>query len=239
MVLAGTGYRAKQVRQGMITRILAIAAGAAFAGSVAFAHPGIIMSKGGLVTSVTRGSGLYLAPPLHDDGATVIFSNVANKYPLGLYFCCSGATISGPASQLGFQSWPAMQFTPATDISVTEIDAAVEWIEGTDAVDIDLYADAGGVPGTLLESFKATNLEGNAGCCAFAVGKDSKGIPITGGAPYWVAVTSDANGTDTFANWMFNSSDQLDSVPSAVNKGSGWVTNGAAVPAASFAVYGK
>jgi hypothetical protein len=223
----------------MITRILAAILGTALAGSVAAAHPGIIMSKGGQVTSFTRGSGLYLAPPPHDDGATVVFSNIAAKYPLGLYFCCSGATVSGPTSELGFQSWPAMQFTPSTDISVTEIDAAVEWIAGTDEVDLALYTDADGVPGTLLNSFTATNLEGNAGCCAFAVGKDSKGIPITGGTPYWVAVTSDANGTDAFANWMFNSSDQLDALPSAVNKGSGWVTNGGAVPAASFAVYGK
>jgi hypothetical protein len=38
---------------------------------------------------------------------------------------------------------------------------------------------------------------------------------------------------------MFNSTDQLDALPSAVNKGSGWVKNGGAVPAASFAVYGK
>jgi hypothetical protein len=223
----------------MITRILAAMVGAAFAGNVPSAHPGIFLSKGGQVTSVTRGSGLYVAPPQHQAGATIVFSNIATKYPLGLYFCCSGATISGPTSDLGFQSWPAMQFTPSADASVTEIDAAVEWIEGTDEVDIDLYADAGGVPGTLLKSFKATNLEGNAGCCGFAVGKDKQGIPLTGGTPYWVAVTSDANGTDTFANWMFNSSDQLDALPSAVNKGAGWVKNGGAVPAASFAVYGK
>jgi hypothetical protein len=223
----------------MIFRILAIAIGAALVGTFAFAHPGIIMSRHGEVTSFPRGSGLYAAPPKHDPGTTVIFSNVATKYPLGLYFCCSGATVSGPTSTLGFQSWPAMQFTPAADASVTEIDAAVEWIEGTDAIDIDLYADSGGLPGTLLKSFKATNLEGNAGCCAFAVGKDNQGIAITGGTPYWIAITSDANGTDTFANWMFNSSDQLDSLPSAVNKGAGWVTNGRAVPATSFAVYGK
>lgn len=223
----------------MSLRFLAVAVGTVLAGSAAVAHPGIILSKGGQVTSFTHGSGEYVAPPAHDAGASVIFSNVATKYPLGLYFCCSGATVSGPTSELGFQSWPAMQFTPAADASVTEIDAAVEWIEGADEVDIDLYADSGGVPGTLLKSFKATKLEGNAGCCDFAVGKDSQGIAITGGTPYWVAVTSDANGTDTFANWMFNSSDQLDALPSAVNKGSGWVKNGGAVPAASFAVYGK
>ncbi len=223
----------------MISRVVAAATAAALAGNIAVAHPGIILSKGGRVTSVTHGSGLYVAPPPHDDGATVIFSNVATRYPLGLYFCCSGATVSGPNSELNFQSWPALQFTPSANMSVTEIDAAVEWIAGTDEVDLDLYSDSGGLPGTLLKSFKASNLEGNAGCCGFAVGKDSQGIAVTAGTPYWVAVTSDANGTDTFANWMFNSTDQLDKVPSAVNKGSGWVSNGGAVPAMSVAVYGK
>jgi hypothetical protein len=223
----------------MVTRILAAMVGATLAGNVAIAHPGVILSKNGGITSVTRGSGLYVAPPPHNDGATVIFSNIGTKYPLGLYFCCSGATVSGPTSELGFQSWPAMQFTPSTDISVTEIDAAVEWITGTDEVDLDLYTDSGGVPGTLLKTFKATNLQGNAGCCGFAVGKDKEGISVTAGTPYWVAVTTATNGSDTFANWMFNSTDQLDKVPSAVNKGSGWVTNGGAVPAASFAVFGK
>ena len=69
--------------------------------------------------------------------------------------------------------------------------------------------------------------------------EDRNGIAVTGGTPYWVAVTTDANGTDTFASWEFNSTDQLDAVPSAVNKGAGWVTNGGAVPATSFAVYGN
>ncbi|HEY3637754.1 MAG TPA: choice-of-anchor R domain-containing protein [Rhizomicrobium sp.] len=223
----------------MITRILAGVAAAVLACNLAVAHPGIILSKGGQVTSVVSGSGIYVPPPTHDAGATVIFSNIATKYPLGLYFCCSGATVSGPNSELGFQSWPAMQFTPSADISVTEIDVAVQWLAGADEVDLDLYSDADGVPGTLLKSFKATDLVGNAGCCGFAVGKDKQGIAITGGTPYWIAVTSDAQGTDTFANWMFNSTDQLDKVPSAVNKGAGWVTNGGAVPAAAFAVYGK
>lgn len=213
----------------------------ALAGSAATASPvhGIMLSRNGWTTSVTRGSGIYLASPRHDDGATAIFSNIGVKYPLGLYFCCSGATISGPDSVLNFQSWPAMQFTPSTDAVVTEIDVAVEWISGTNEVDLGLYSDADGVPGTLLKLFRATGLESVGGCCSFAVGKDRQGIAVSGSTPYWVAVTTDTNAPDTFASWEFNSTDQLDALPSAVNKGSGWVTNGGAVPAASFAVYGK
>jgi hypothetical protein len=225
----------------MISRILIAAAAAALASSAAMAGPGhgIMLSKDGRITSIVRGTGIYAAPPRHDAGAKLIFSNIGKKYPLGLYFCCSGATISGPDSGLGFQSWPAMQFVPSINATVTELDVAVEWIEGTNEVDLGLYADAGGVPGTLLKTFTATDLQSDGGCCGLAVGKDKEGIPVVGGTPYWVAVTTDKNGTDTFASWEFNSTDQLDALPSAVNKGSGWVTNGGAVPAASFAVYGK
>lgn len=225
----------------MIPRFIAVVAVAVLAGSAAIASSvdGIMLSKDGRVTSIRRGSGIYTAPPAHDIGATVIFSNIGTKYRKGLYFCCSGATISGPDSVLQFQSWPAMQFTPSTDATVTEIDVAVEWISGTDEVDLDVYTDAGGVPGTLLKTFKATGLQFVGGCCSLAVGKDRKGIPIIAGTPYWIAVTSDANGPDTFGSWEFNTTNQLDAVPSAVNKGSGWVTNGGAVPAASFAVYGN
>jgi hypothetical protein len=225
----------------MIPKSIAVVAAAALAGSAAMASPvdGIMFSKDGRVTSFLRGSGIYTAPPSHDIGATVIFSNIGTKYRKGLYFCCSGATISGPDSVLQFQSWPAMQFTPSTDATVTEIDVAVEWISGTNEVDLDVYTDAGGVPGTLLKTFKTTVLQFVGGCCSLAVCKDRKGIPITAGTPYWIAVTSDANGPDTFGSWEFNTTDQLDAVPSAVNKGSGWVSNGGAVPAASFAVYGN
>ena len=84
---------------------------------------------------------------------------------------------------------------------------------------------------------KVTGLQGTGSCCSFVGAKVR--IPVTAGAHYWVAVTTDPGGTDTFANWAFNTTDQLDALPSAVNKGSGWVTNGGAVPAASFAVYGN
>jgi hypothetical protein len=169
----------------------------------------------------------------------VIFSNIAVKYPMGLYFCCSGATVAGPASPLGAQSWPAMQFTPAADATVKEIDVAVQLISGADVVDIALYDDAGGLPGKLLAKFKVRGFGNIGGCCGLSVGKDATGIAIKGGVPYWVALISDKAGPDAFANWAFNSTDQLDALPSAVNKGTGWLHNGGAVPAASFAVYGQ
>jgi hypothetical protein len=225
----------------MIIKTLAAIVVVLSTGSAAMASgiPGIMMSKDGRVTSTLRGTGIYTPPPRHDYGAKVIFSNIAVKYPDGLYFCCSGATVSAPDSILKFQSWPAMQFTPSADATVTEIDVSVQLVTGTNEVDLNFYADANGLPGTLLDSAKVTGLQGTGSCCSFSGAKDRKGIPVIAGAHYWVAVTTDSGGTDTFANWAFNTTDQLDALPSAVNKGAGWVTNGGAVPAPSFAVYGK
>jgi hypothetical protein len=200
---------------------------------------GVKVSKDGLWVRIPNGTGRYTAPPLHDQKAQVIFSNIAVKYPMGLYFCCSGATIAGPDSPLGSQSWPAMQFTPTADAIVQEIDVAVQLISGTDLVDIALYDDAKGLPGKLLKKFKASGFGNIGGCCGLSVGKDRTGIAVKGGMPYWIAIITDGKATDAFANWAFNSTDQLAAVPSAVNKGAGWQNNGGAIPAASFAVYGQ
>jgi hypothetical protein len=200
---------------------------------------GVKVSRDGLWLRIPNGTGRYTAPPQHNRKARVIFSNIAVKYPLGLYFCCSGATIAGPDSPLGSQSWPAMQFTPTADATVQEIDVAVQLISGTDLVDIALYDDAQGLPGKLLKKFKASGFGNIGGCCGLSVGKDRTGIAVKNGTPYWVAIITDSKGTDAFANWAFNSTDQLDAVPSAVNKGAGWQSNGGAIPAASFAVYGQ
>src|SRR5436305_15252213 len=96
-------------------RTLAALALAALAASPAAAKTidGVSVSKDGRMLKILKGNGRYFAPPRHEKDSQVIFSNVAVKYPQGLYFCCSGATIAGPTSALGFQSWPAIQFTPA------------------------------------------------------------------------------------------------------------------------------
>jgi hypothetical protein len=208
-------------------------------GASAATIQGVKLSNDGLWVRVPNGTGHYTAPPKHAPGLSVIFSNIAVKYPMGLYFCCSGATVAGPDSPLGAPSWPAMQFTPAADATVTEIDVAVQRISGADLVEIALYDDAGGLPGKLLKKFKVSGFGIIGSCCGLSVGKDATGIAVKGGAPYWVAIITDKNGPDAFANWAFNSTDQLDALPSAVNKGAGWQHNGGAVPAASFAVYGQ
>ncbi len=211
-------------------------AACAFAGAQAATFAGVTLSDDGK-TAVFEGSGQYAAPPQHDSGTKVIFSNIGVKYPKGEYFCCFGDTISGSTSIIKAQSWVAAQFAALNDTKVTEIDVAAEWADGTNEIAISLYTDKNGIPGTLLKTFMVTGLQGVSGCCGLAIGKDRNGIAIKGGRPYWIAVTTPAS--DTFAVWADNSTDQIYGLPVAENSGSGWVYAGYQIPQLSFGVFGQ
>jgi hypothetical protein len=223
----------------MIARTLPVLAAAAFVAGAAAAATvdGINLSDDGRTAQFAKGSAYFMPPPVHDRATKTIFSNIGAKYPKGEYFCCFGDTISGVDSVIKSQNWVAAQFASLNDVMVTEIDVAAEWASGTDEIDIGLYEDKDGIPGRLLKRFKATGLQGISGCCALAVGKDTTGIAIKGGRPYWVALTT--GHPDTFAVWVDNSTDQIHGLPLAGNTGSGWKAGGYQIPQLSFGVFGK
>jgi len=207
-----------------------VAGGASAAGDKTYT-----LSKDKTVTSVTQGS-VHYSPPSILGGGHVLFSNFGKKYPKGLYFCCYGDTISGPNSAVGTPFAVALQFTPASDGDVKEIDAGVAWAAGTNSVTIGLYDDNSGVPGNVIASGVATGLGMFGDCCTIAAAK-LKEAPVAGGTPYWVVVS--ATGT-TWASWAANSTDQIDGLTIAYSAdgGSTWSPDGE-LPAASFQVLGR
>jgi hypothetical protein len=219
----------------MIKRVLVALAASALVSTTAAAGgaTGVSLSKDKRITSVSQGTMHYT--PAQLPRKSIIFSNIGTLYPKGLYFCCYGDTISGPSSVIGTPYSAALQFTPATDVSVTEVDAGVGWVEGTNAVQLAIYDDNGGVPGTSLASATVKGLGTFGDCCTLAVARIKK-LPLTAGTPYWVVVS--ASGT-TWAAWAFNSTDEIDPVTAAYNDGTGWGAGGGAIPAPSFAVIGK
>ncbi|HEY3637753.1 MAG TPA: choice-of-anchor R domain-containing protein [Rhizomicrobium sp.] len=207
------------------------------AGANAGTVAGVNLSDDGKKAVFAEDAGHFMPAPQHDKGTKVIFSNIGTKYPKGEYFCCFGDTISGSTSITGAQSWVAAQFASLDDIKVTEIDVAAEWADGTNEIAISLYTDKNGIPDKLLKTFTVTGLQGVSGCCGLAIGKDSDGIPIKGGRPYWVAVTTPAS--DTFAVWADNTTDEIYGLPIAENSGSGWAYAGYQIPQLSFGVFGQ
>jgi len=186
------------------------------------------------------GAAQYTTPAPPPPGMSVIFNNIGKKYPNGEYFCCDGLTVAGPDSYLGQETWPAIAFTPATDVTVKVVDAGVGYDNGgPNDVVISIAADTGGLPGTVLGSTHVTGLGDFGDCCKLARAKFT-GVKLSAGQQYWVIVGTDDQDTATVAAWSFNSTEQMQTVRFAENYGSGWqLINATARPAPSFAVYGK
>ena len=208
----------------MIRKILLSSAMLALAGSTAFAAPpaGVSLSKDLSRTTITfaPGHAPKVVPGLKVPGGGA-FSNIATKYPNGLYFANSGWTISGPSSAIGEQIWTGVGFTPASNTSAKGITAGVGYVSGNNSIAISLWSDAGGVPGVELAGGDATSLPAFGTCCT-TVSVSFKKTALTGGTPYWVVVGTDANSSNTWAAFNDETTNQLDQGPFAQNQAGTW-----------------
>jgi hypothetical protein len=190
------------------------------------------LSNGAAVTTVTAGhetGGFYHL--LTPKGKTVIFDSIGT----GGYNCCSGWTISGPSSVIGEQIWSADQITPTVSGKVTKIVAGVGYVTGSNAGELAIYSDASGLPGTLLWSGDVSNLPVFGTTGTTTVSAKVTGVKIKANTPFWVAVQTDTNSSDTWDAW--NESNTTDATL-AQNTGSGWTSYGSN-PAGAVTLYGK
>jgi hypothetical protein len=96
-----------------------------------------------------------------------------------------------------------MQFIPMDDSHVSEVQVAVQYISGTNQINLSIYGDTDGVPGTLLAGpVTVRNLPEFPSCCILAVAKFSP-LAVTAGTPYWVVATipSSGTGSDFIGTW--------------------------------------
>lgn len=170
----------------------------------------------------------------HDSDEAVIYNNFSS-YPLGVYWCCTGWTISGPNSIIGATYADGMPFTPSSSGTVNKIAVAVGWVTGANSVTVSLNADAGGVPGAVIGKFDLTGLPGFGTCCVVASKSSSKGAPVTGGTQYWVVVQNSASGTDTWAAWNDNDTNETNQ-PFAFDNNGVWTPTSGIL--GGFAVFG-
>ena len=176
--------------------------------------PALAASKDGIVTTkdgrqtIAAKPGPYTVPLQTDpaSGLVKIYSN-ASKYPLGVYWCCAGWTISGSGSSNGTQYADAMPFTPSANATVKEIGVAVGYVSGTNEVTVSLNADSSGLPGSPLGSFTVSNLPIFGSCCSAEV-ESTSGISITKGKQYWVVVQTTTPDSDTWAAWNDNDTNE-------------------------------
>jgi|HubBroStandDraft_6_1064221.scaffolds.fasta_scaffold327559_1 hypothetical protein len=211
----------------LTTTTLALAVTAAFA-----APTNSMLSNGAAMTTVTRGYGTggfyHMRAPV---GGTVIFDSIGT----GGYNCCSGWTISGPSSQIGEQIWTAIQITPTVTAKVKHVVAGVGYVNGNNAAELAIYKDASGLPGTMIWSADASNLPVFGSTSTGTVTARVTGVRIKANKPFWVAVQTDSNSSNTWDAW--NESNTTDT-PLAQNTGSGW-TNFGSNPSGAVTIYGK
>jgi hypothetical protein len=186
-----------------------------------------MLSKDGVVTSVAKqpftGGFYHVHVP---KGGTVIFDSIGS----GGYDCCSGWTVSAAGSPIGAQYWPAIQITPTASGKLTLIEAGVGFVEGTNSAELAIYADSSGIPGKMLWSGDVDDLPTFGSTSTTTVDAKVKGVKIKANTPFWVAVQTDSNSSNTWDAW---NQSETTNAPLAENDGSGW-TNFSKAPLPGF-----
>jgi len=144
-------------------------------------------------------------PTLAQTGLKHIYSNLADKGDLYNYSIEEGPFVAGPNSAAG-QSFRALPFTPKQDSHVSQVQVALQYDDsGANQVNLSIYGDSGGVPGTLLAGpATVTNLiEYTGTCCSLTIANFSP-VAVTGGTQYWVVADTPLTGTgsDFVGVWL-------------------------------------
>jgi hypothetical protein len=134
--------------------------------------------------------------------AVVVFSNTPED---------TGHALAVLGTDLGYNGW-ATSFTTAATYTLSEIDVAVAASAGTPSIFIQLWSDAAGLPGSLIDS-QTVALPGSYSGLIGASFTDT-----IGPGSYWVAVLPGA--ADTDAIWYQNSS--LSVTQGATGDGTNW-----------------
>jgi len=198
--------------------VLALASMQAFAGQA---------TKDGVITTGT-GNGprqtvfmkapTYVGSPVQrDPKLKKIYDNLGTGS--NGYNCCEGYNVTGKTSVVGVQTWTATAFTPASAVTLTKIQVAIEWVTGTNEAIVSLVKDKGGVPAAkALHTWHFKNLHNAGSCCDLSSAKLKTGIPLVKGKQYWIVAKCPS---DTWAAWNLNSTGVLGTFAQQ-NDGGSW-----------------
>jgi hypothetical protein len=164
-------------------------------------HNGAYTSPDGRTTYTPPTMAPYIASK--PASGNTLYNNIAYDNPRGLYFCCEGATISGPNSELNVEYWEAQGFVPTADSHATNIAVLISYLSGTFTdVILSLNADCSGVPcSTPLEQWTLTlSTQTFGSCCAIEAQTVSPSVSLTAGSQYWVVASTESD-SDIWAAW--------------------------------------
>lgn len=166
-------------------------------------------------------SSIHVPPKEPPAALKVIFSNLKTK--TDLYNDIEGNVVSGPNSTMYGLEFLGMPFTPKLNSHVSEVRVAVQYLgSGANQVNLSVYSDSGGAPGTLLAGPVTVNaLSAFGTCCTLAVA-DFSPTAVTAGTRYWVTADTPSTGTgsDFTGVWDWVATPTF---LQARDKGAGWV----------------
>ena len=150
-------------------------------------------------------------------GLKTIYSNLGTKTNL---YTPGGFVLSGPNSAAG-AIFTAMPFTPKSDAHVSQVQVAVLYLSGANQINLNIYSDSGGVPGTLLAGpVTVTNVPTHGTCCTLAIASFSP-VAVAAGTQYWVVADTPLTGTGSDFEGTWGRSTRP-VIPSAFDRGTGW-----------------
>jgi hypothetical protein len=158
------------------------------------------------VVHIQEKSAAHVAPQDVPDGLKILYSNLGTR--TDLYLDTYGWSITG-FNSYGGDSYAfaiALPFTPKSNSHVSAVGVAVQYSgQGANQVNLGIYSDSNGVPGTALAGpVTVSNLPDFGTCCALAVARFTP-LAITAGTQYWVVANTPVSGqgSDFVGAWDF------------------------------------
>lgn len=134
-----------------------------------------------------------------------IFSNLG---PAAAAYVGSAWVLDGPnAASASHESFIALPFKSKKAAHVEQVRAAVQWDKsGANQINLSLYSDSGGQPGSLLAGpVTVKNLPAYFACCKLATATFASSVAIAAHTQYWIVADTPSSGTGSdFAGvWAF------------------------------------
>jgi len=171
------------------------------------------------IVHVKEKSAIHVPPQDVPAGLTKIYSNLGGS-ATDLYNSNSAWVVWGPYNVSGAPYFVAIPFKPKSNSHVSQVRVALHYFQGANQVNLNIYGDAGGVPGTLLAGpVTVTNLPESGTCCTLAIA-DFTPIAVTAGTQYWVVANTPLTGMGSDFQGQWNT--VVKNIPMSNDGGAGW-----------------
>lgn len=141
-----------------------------------------------------------------------IFSNLGTAFP-DPYTPGYGIGVVGNDVQFYNEAWLALPFTPRANVRAKILRAAIGYMIGyADIVNLGIYDDNGGVPGTPLSGGQgtATGIPESGQCCDFATVRLPKnGVALSANVQYWLVASPSTDAENFFGIWQISTNNFL------------------------------